>query len=134
MYSQNFNNTVCIVDPVMRGLGVNLDAVTRIQAVFTAIQIYGQDAFQNVDKFLAIVLVHLKLVFGACGSRRHQVEDTWKTGESLRISIDQVLYDLGVDLGTVHGKASVDRGLLLISGGVEERRQADSENRCQLCQ
>lgn len=120
VYSQNLNDTVCVVDPVVRSLGVDLDAVARIQAVFAAIQIYGQDAFQNVDKFFTVVLVHLKLVFRACGGGWHQMEDTRKTGKSLSISIDQVLYDLGVDLGTVHGKASVDRELLLIGGGVEE--------------
>ena len=101
VYGQNLNDTVCVVDPVMRGLGVDLDAVARIQAVFAAVQIYGQDTLQNVDKFFTVVLIHLKLVFRACGGRRHQVEDTRKTGKSLCISIDQVLYDLGVDLGTV---------------------------------
>ena len=109
VYGQNLNDTVCVVDPVMRGLGVDLDAVTRIQAVFVAIQIYGQDTLQNVDKFFTVVLIHLKLVFRACGGGRHQVEDTWKTGKSLCISIDQVLYDLGVDLGPVHGKTPADR-------------------------
>ena len=52
VYGQNLNDTVCVVDPVMRGLGVDLDAVARIQAVFAAVQIYGQDTLQNVDKFL----------------------------------------------------------------------------------
>ena len=50
VYGQNLNDTVCVVDPVMRGLGVDLDAVARIQAVFAAVQIYGQDTLQNVDK------------------------------------------------------------------------------------
>ena len=122
VYGQNLNDTVCVVDPVMRGLGVDLDAVARIQAVFAAVQIYGQDTLQNVDKFFTVVLIHLKLVFRACGGRRHQVEDTRKTGKSLCISIDQVLYDLGVDLGTVHGKTPADRGFLLIGGGVKEHR------------
>ena len=27
VYGQNLNDTVCVVDPVMRGLGVDLDAV-----------------------------------------------------------------------------------------------------------
>ena len=76
VYGQNLNDTVCVVDPVMRGLGVDLDAVARIQAVFAAVQIYGQDTLQNVDKFFTVVLIHLKLVFRACGGRRHQVEDT----------------------------------------------------------
>ena len=120
VYGQNLNDTVCVVDPVMRGLGVDLDAVARIQAVFAAVQIYGQDTLQNVDKFFTVVLIHLKLVFRACGGRRHQVENTRKTGKSLCISIDQVLYDLGVDLGTVHGKTPADRGFLLIGGGVKE--------------
>ena len=44
VYGQNLNDTVCVVDPVMRGLGVDLDAVARIQAVFAAVQIYGQTA------------------------------------------------------------------------------------------
>ncbi len=82
VYGQNLNDTVCVVDPVMRGLGVDLDAVARIQAVFVAVQIYGQDTLQNVDKFFTVVLIHLKLVFRACGGGRHQVEDTRKTGES----------------------------------------------------
>ena len=36
VYGQNLNDTVCVVDPVMRGLGVDLDTVARIQAVFAA--------------------------------------------------------------------------------------------------
>ena len=63
VYGQNLNDTVCVVDPVMRGLGVDLDTVARIQAVFAAVQIYGQDTLQNVDKFFTVVLIHLKLVF-----------------------------------------------------------------------
>ena len=62
------------------------------------------------------------------------MENTRKTGKSLCISIDQVLYDLGVDLGTVHGKTPADRGFLLIGGGVKERRQTNSEDRSKLCQ
>ena len=49
VYGQNLNDTVCVVDPVMRGLGVDLDAVARIQAVFAAVQIYGQDTLRRAD-------------------------------------------------------------------------------------
>ena len=93
--NEKTDNFVCVVHPVMPFIRMNLDTVARIQAVFVAVQIYGQDTLQNVDKFFTVVLIHLKLVFRACGGGRHQVEDTRKTGESLCISIDQVLYDLG---------------------------------------
>ena len=45
VYGQNLNDTVCVVDPVMRGLGVDLDAVAGVKRVLAVVDIYVDNSF-----------------------------------------------------------------------------------------
>ena len=97
MNRENLDYPVCVIDPVMRGLRVNLNTVTGIQTVLTAVKIDGQDAFQYIDEFFSVMAVHFQTII-ACMGGGHQMEYAGKACKVLRISIYEILNNLGIYL------------------------------------
>ena len=94
---KNLYHPVSVIHPVMGNLRVNLHAVSRIQAIFYAVQKDGQNAFQNIDEFFPLVSVHFQIIRAGIGEG-HQMEDPGQAGKISGIAVEQILNNLRADL------------------------------------